>query len=82
MVRDPASPACGQSYRKAPRLADARDHQRHLLCDEVGLPVAPAAKRFAAMEHGLSVVCDVPRFEKINHALVSPRSSINPAAAS
>lgn len=53
MVRDPASPTCGQSYRKAPRLADARVHQRHLLCDAVGLALAPA-KRFATLAHGLS----------------------------
>ena len=42
-------------------MADARDHQRHLLCDAGGLSVAPAAERFAAVEHNLSLVCDVPR---------------------
>ena len=42
------------------RLADARDHQRDLLCDAIWLPVAPAAKRLAAVEHDLSLVCEVP----------------------
>ena len=44
----------------AARLADARDHQRNLLCDAIWLPVAPAAKRLAAVEHDLSLVREVP----------------------
>jgi hypothetical protein len=33
----------------AARVADARDHQWHLLCHAGGLPVAPAAEGLAAM---------------------------------
>src|SRR5450830_225737 len=61
MARDRATPAFCEERGTATRLADARDHQRHLLCDAIWLPVVPAAKRFAAVEYDLSLVCEVPR---------------------
>src|ERR1035437_3462500 len=61
MVRDCAPPACCEEYGTAACMADARDHQRHLLCDALWLSVAPAAERFTSMEYDLSLVCDVPR---------------------
>jgi len=73
MVRDRASPTCGEQHRPAACLADARDRQRHLLCDAIWLSLASAAERFATVGYNLSLVCEVPRrsrFEKINHALV------------
>src|ERR1035437_10648444 len=61
MARDRTSPACGEGHRTTACLADARDHQRHLLFDAGGLSVAPAAERFSVVEHNLSLVCDVLR---------------------
>ena len=57
---DQASPSIAEYHGPATRLADARDHQRDLLCDAIWLPVAPATERPAAVEHDLSLVCEVP----------------------
>ena len=73
MARDRAALAEALRDGPAARVADARDHQRHLLCDAGGLSVASAAERLAAVGHDLSLVCqfrDDGRFETINHALV------------
>ena len=54
-------------------MADARDHQRHLLCHAGGLPVAADAERLATMGtiyRWFAVWRDDGRFERINHALV------------
>src|SRR3972149_3520028 len=61
MARDRASPASGEFHRTAADVADARDRQWHFLCDAIWLPVASAAERPVAVEHDLSLVCDVPR---------------------
>ena len=73
MARDRA--ALSEALRDGPAagLADARDHQRHLLCHAGGLPVAAAAERPAAMGtiyRWFAVWRDDGRFERINHALV------------
>jgi transposase len=68
-----AAPAEALRDGPAARVADAGDHQRHLLCHAGGLPVAAVAKRLAAV----GTICrwfaawrDDGRFERINHALV------------
>ena len=45
----------------AARVADARDRQRHLLCDAGGLRLAAAAERLAAMADDLPLVCRLAR---------------------
>ena len=72
-----------------PRLADARDHQRRLLCHASGLPVAAAAERLSpwgTIYRWFAAWPDDGRFERINHALVTganaTRSSIRTGVAS
>ena len=61
MARDRAALAESPRNGPAARLADARDHQRHLLCHAGGLPVAPAAERLATMGQDLPLVRRVAR---------------------
>ena len=73
MARDHA--ALAEAMRDGPtaRVADARDHQRHLLCHAGGLPVAAAAERLApggTTYRWFATWRDDGRFERINHALV------------
>jgi transposase len=73
VARDSAALAEALRYRPAAGVANARDHQRHLLCHAGGLPVAAAAERLAAMGtiyRWFAVWRDDGRFERINHALV------------
>jgi transposase len=72
VARDRAAVAEALRDRPAARVADARDHQQHLLCHAGGLPVAPAAERLAAMGDDLPLFAawrDDGCFERINHAL-------------
>jgi len=56
VARDRAALAEALRDGPAARVADARDHQRDILCHAGRLPVAPAAERLAAMGDDLPLV--------------------------
>ena len=60
-VIEPQLPAANSTER--PRTWPMREiiNGIFLLCEAGGLSVASAAEQFAAVEHGLPLVCDVPR---------------------
>ena len=73
MARDRASPACGEQYGTAARLADAWIINGIFLCDAGRLRLALDAERLAAVStiyRWFAKFRDEGRFEKINHALV------------
>jgi len=85
VARDRAALAKAMRDGPAARVADGRDHQRHLLCHVGGLPMATAAERLAAM----GAICrwfaawrDDGRFERMNQALLmADRERVGRAAS-
>ena len=73
MARDRAAPAAALRHGPAARLADARDHQRHLLCLRAGCPWRLLPNDFppwGTIYRWFAAWRDDGRFERINHALV------------
>jgi hypothetical protein len=72
VARDRAAPAEALRDGPAAGVADARDHQRHLLCHAGGLPVAPATEGLAAMGDDLPDSQEMP----VESALVADGRSV------
>jgi hypothetical protein len=73
MARDRAALAEAPRNWPAARLADARDHQRHLLCQRAGYPwrlLPNDLPTWGRIYRWFAAWRDDGRFQRINHALV------------